>query len=231
MNHQLDTHWVEVFNTIGQHEMREFGLDPDRFKFKGIHRGKAIFEFVLIHRDYDVDLFEELRQYVEVYRTHINQLSTLKTAKVSIKRRHEDFYYKCNQYHVWYYFIHFEKAVKRPNIDLKPSVADLDRYWIVKYCNYRFSVKETDIHITGFEVNLGILQLTGVVHKNRIKRAGGINEMANTSYGEIVKAISDYCDVKYLEYRIREESSTTEYLFAGCVREELFLVEQYEIDL
>ena len=88
MNHQLDTHWVEVFNAIGQHEMQEFGLDPDRFKFKGIHRGKAIFEFVLIHRDYDVDLFEELRQYVEVYRTHINQFSKIKTAKVSIKRRH-----------------------------------------------------------------------------------------------------------------------------------------------
>ena len=231
MKHQLETHWVEVFNTIGQYELQEFGLDPDRFKFKGIHRGQAIFEFVLIHRDYDVDLFEELRQYVAVYRTHINQLSQTKTAKVSIKRRHDDFYYKCNKYHVWYYFIHFEKAVKRPNIDLKPSIADLDRYWIVKYCNYRFSVKETDIHIIGFDENLGILQLIGVVHKNRIKRAGGINQMANSSYGQIVKALSDYCDVKYLEYRIREESSTTEFLFAGCVREQLFLVEQYEIDL
>jgi len=231
MKHQLETHWVEVFNTIGQYELQEFGLDPDRFKFKGIHRGQAIFEFVLIHRDYDVDLFEELRQYVAVYRTHINQLSQTKTAKVSIKRRHDDFYYKCNQYHVWYYFIHFEKAVKRPNIDLKPFIADLDRYWIVKYCNYRFSVKETDIHITGFDENLGILQLTGVVHKNQIKRAGGINQMANSSYGQIVKALSDYCDVKYLEYRLREESSTTEFLFAGCVREQLFLVEQYETDV
>ena len=63
MKHQLETHWVEVFNTSGQYELQEFGLDPDRFKFKGIHRGQAIFEFVLIHRDYDVDLFEELRQY------------------------------------------------------------------------------------------------------------------------------------------------------------------------
>ena len=231
MKHQLETHWVEVFNTIGQYELQEFGLDPDRFKFKGIHRGQAIFEFVLIHRDYDVDLFEELRQYVAVYRTHINQLSQTKTAKVSIKRRHDDFYYKCNQYHVWYYFIHFEKAVKRPNIDLKPAVGDLDRYWIVKYCNFRLSVEETDIHITDFEVNLGILQLTGVVHKNRIKRAGGINQMANSSYGQIVRALSDYCDVKYLEYRLREESSTTEFLFAGCVREQLFLVEQYETDV
>ena len=231
MNHQLDTYWVEVFNAIGQHEIQEFGLDSDRFKFKGIHHGQAIFEFVLIHRDYDVDLFEELRQYVEVYRTHINQLSTIKAAKVSIKRRHEDFYYKCNQYHIWYYFIHFEKAVKRPNIDLKPSVADLDRYWIVKHCNFRLSVEETDIHITDFEVNLGILQLTGVVHKNRIKIAGGMDQMAKNSYGQIVKAIRDYCDVKYLEYRIREESSTTEYLFAGCVQEALFLVDEYELDL
>ena len=231
MKHQLETYWVEVFNTIGQYELQELGLDPDRFKFKGIHRGQAIFEYVLIHRDYDVDLFEELRQYVVVYRTHINQLSQTKTAKVSIKRRHDDFYYKCNQYHVWYYFIHFEKAVKRPNIDLKPSIADLDRYWIVKYCNYRFSDKETDIHITGFDENLGILQLIGVVHKNRIKRAGGINQMANSSYGQIVRALSDYCDVKYLEYRLREESSTTEFLFAGCVREQLFLVEQYETDV
>ena len=107
------------------------------------------------------------------------------------------------------YFIHFEKAVKRPNIDLKPSVADLDRYWIVKYCNYRFSVKETDIHIIGFDENLGMLQLNKInCIKIRIKRAGGINQMANSSYGQIVKALSDYCDVKYLEYRIREESST-----------------------
>ena len=55
--------------------------------------------------------------------------------------------------------------------------------------------------------------------------------MANTSYGQIVKAISDYCEVKYLAYRIREESSTTEFLFAGCVREALFLVDEYELDL
>ena len=58
-----------------------------------------------------------------------------------------------------------------------------------------------------------------------------MDQMANNSYGQIVKAIRDYCDVKYLEYRIREESSTTEYLFAGCVQEALFLVDEYELDL
>ena len=97
---------MEVFNTIGQPvKLQEFlRLDLIRFKFKGIHRGKAIFEFVLIHRDYDVDLFEELRQYG--IRTHVNQLIKNKDSQGFIQKKMAEFCINAINT-VWYLFHSF----------------------------------------------------------------------------------------------------------------------------
>ena len=224
---KMDTTWVEVFNTIAAPRLTG-DLDRDRFRFKGFHRNHAIFELVLIHRDYDVDFFEEVRKYVNAYREEVCQLATIKTAKISIKRRHGDYYYKCNQYHVWYYFIHFEEAAERPRTDVRPEIADLDRYWMLKGGKYHV-FQNSQLHIKGFDEGLGILELEGSFSEHRLERAKGWEELAYQTYGQIVHCLRDYLDVQYIEYFMKLNNGDTEYYFAGPAGERLILLKEYEV--
>ena len=224
---KLDTTWVEVFNDIAAPHLTG-DLDRDRFRFKGFHRNHAIFEFVLVHRDYEVDFLEELRRYLNVYRENVSQLASIKTAKISIKRRHGDFYYKCNQYHVWYYFIHFDEPAPRRK-DVLPKIADLDRFWMLKVGRYHV-FENCQLHVKGFDERLGILELDGAFSDHRLKRAKTWEQLAYQTHGQVIHCLRDYLEVKYIEYYMKLNNGDTEYYFAGPAGERLFLLKEYEVD-
>ncbi len=225
---EMDTKWAEVFNAIAAPDLTG-DLDRDRFRFKGFHRNHAIFEFVLIRRDYEVNFFDELRGYINVYRENVSQLADIKTAKISIKRRHGDYYYKCNQYHVWYYFIHFEEAASRIREDVSPTIADLDRYWMLK--GGRYNVFEScQLHVKAFNERLGILELEGSFSKHRFERAKSWEELAYQTYGQIIHCLREHLEVKYVEYYMKLNHGDTEYYLAGPAGERLFLLKEFEVD-
>jgi hypothetical protein len=230
MKAQLDTKWVEVFNRIAAPGLVEFELDPDRFRFKGMHRGHAIFTYVLIHRDYDVDLFDEVRKYVDAYRTNVNQLAEMKSAKISIKRKHGDFYYKCNQYHVWYYFIHFNEPALRSRNDVSPKIADLDRYWMLISGKQFIMFNSGEIRLSNYHEELGIMEITATVTKPLFKRMGSPEKCARHFYGMVIHTLREMCAVNYVEFYLQLPHLKTEYYLAGVAKEKLFVIKEYELE-
>ena len=216
-----------MINEIVRPVMKD--VDQERFCFRGMHRGQAIFEYVLIHRDYDLDFFEEVRGYLEIYRNNVNLLCGIPSAKVSIKRKHGDYYYKSNRYHVWYYFLQYDEPAPRANPAKSAFEADLDRYWMLMHGKSFVMYGGTQLHIKSIDLKLKCFEIECEASLTHLKRFGGIPEMVNSTYGNVLDFLRTmHIEIQYVEYRIREKGSKTVFHYAGRAFEDLFLVEEYK---
>lgn len=224
---EVSSKWAKMINELVRPEMKD--VDRERFRFRGMHRGQAIFEYVLIHRDYDVGFFEEVRGYLEVYRKNVNLLCDMETAKISIKRKHGDFYYKCNPYHVWYYFVQYDEPVPRANPDGTAFQADLDRYWMLMHGKSFVMYGGTQLHISSIDLELKYFEIDCVAATTHLRRFGGIPEMVNGTYGTVLDFLRTIpVEIVNVEYRIREKGSNTVFHYAGRALEDLYLIAEYK---
>jgi len=228
MKMEMETRWVKLVNALAQDELRKFVLDRDRFTFKGIHRGQAVFQWVLISREYDVALLSDLSKYVEVFRRSVNQLAEVTTAKICIKRHPTDQYYSAQSYLVWYYYIHFDQSAEKGNSALLPVAADLQQFWR-KACTYS-NLDSGQVRICGYQEHLGVVELTVSSSLKEIRYRGGIKKYAQDKHGPLLHCLKGYATINFIEFFIKVHSESTEYYFAGPVGDELFLINEYELD-
>ena len=228
MKMEMETRWVKLVNALAQDELRKFVLDIDRFTFKGIHRGQAVFQWVLINREYDVELLSDLSKYVEAFRKSVNQLAEITTAKICIKRHPADQYYSSQRYLVWYYYVHFDQSAARGNSALLPVAADLQRFW--RKAGSYSKLDSGQVRICAYQEDLGVMELEVSSSLKEIRMRGGINKFAQVKYGPLLNCLRGYAKINFVEFYIKVHSESTEYYFAGPVGEELFLIKEYELD-
>ena len=231
---KLDTTWVEVFNRNVLPHSTLVRENREVFKFKGMFEGNAIFEYVLVHRDAQIKVFDTVKELVEAYRANINQLADLKSARVYVKPLENDTYYTYSDVsghdYLWTYSLSFEEPAPRCSSIEKADVADLDFFWMLNAGKFFVMHSQSQIHLKDFDDRLGVMVIEAVVSSSLVDRKGGFKAVAQETYGNMMHVLSGYLAANFIEYHIREKNGNTQQVFAGYAGEELYLVEECRVD-